>query len=607
MRRRTVALVTGVLTAGSMIMAGPAQAHDAGGWHPKPPPLATPWTHEVGPDNALPEYPRPQLARDQWQNLNGVWQYAAATSDQPPIGQDLAERILVPYPPESGLSGIQRHDDAMYYRRTFTVPGSWHGERVLLNFGAVDQVATVWVNGKQVATHAGGYAAFSADITDALRGHGPQELIVGAVDRNQNGDFPIGKQRTTGDGGILYQGSSGIWQTVWLEPVPETHVSTLDITPAADGTFTITARATGDAPVEVVARTPHGATAGTATGRTNTALKVKIRDAHWWSPGDPYLYTFSVTAGQDKVTSYAGLRTISLVRDDAGRPRMALNGKILFQYGPLDQGFWPDGLYTAPTDEALRYDIAETKALGYNMIRKHTKVEPDRWYYWADRLGMLVWQDMPALPIDLAIPPEQTPEPNAAQQVNYRAGLDELIAQHRSVTSIVSWVPFNEGWGEFATAEIADHVKSLDPTRLVNADSGVNCCYSKPDSGAGDIYDDHTYVGPGTPAVRDDRAIVDGEYGGLGLVVDGHLWPGNPHAYEMEDTKAQLTTRYGELSSKLEDLAANGALSAAVYTQTTDVENEVNGLLTYDRKVVKFDATAIRADNLRVIAAGSAT
>ena len=598
--------MTGVITLGSMLMGGQAQAGPSGdGWHPKPPPLSTPWTHEVGPHNALPDYPRPQLARDQWENLNGVWQYAAAAGTEPPVGEDLAERILVPYPPESGLSGIQRHDDSMFYRRTFTVPRRWHGERIMLNFGAVDQVATVWVNGKQVATHSGGYAAFSADITGALRGHGPQELIVGAVDRNQNGDFPIGKQRTTGDGGILYQGSSGIWQTVWMEPVPAAHVSKLDITPSADGTFTITAKSPATAPVHVVATTKDGHVAGEASGSANTALRLKIRKPHLWSPDDPYLYNLTVTLGHDKVRSYAGLRTISLVRDAAGRPRMALNGKILFQYGPLDQGFWPDGLYTAPTDDALRFDIAQTKALGYNMIRKHTKVEPDRWYYWADKLGVVVWQDMPALPIDLAIPPEQTPPPNAAQQANYRTGLDEMIEQHRSVTSIVSWVPFNEGWGEFDTAQIAGHVKQLDPTRLVNADSGVNCCYSKPDSGAGDIYDDHTYVGPGTPTVKDDRAIVDGEYGGLGLVVDGHLWPGNPHAYEMEDSKAQLTQRYGELSAKLEDLAANGGLSAAVYTQTTDVENEVNGLLTYDRKVVKFDASSIRADNQRVIAAGS--
>lgn len=570
------------------------------------PPLTTPWTNEVGPDNALPEYPRPQMTRERWQNLNGEWEYEAGSTGEPATGRPLAERILVPYPPESALSGLQRHDDTMLYRRTFTVPDDWQGQRLLLHFGAVDQIATVLVNGTEVATHGGGYTAFSADVTDALKPQGPQELVVQVEDRNDANPYPIGKQRNE-PGGIFYTGASGIWQTVWMEPVSPAHIEDLSITPDLQASnFVFNAESVGvdNHQVEIVVSEPNGgAEVGRTTGAVNNEIRVAVPNAHLWSPDDPFLY--DVTArlldadGQtiDKVTSYAGMRSVGIVHDDQGRARMALNGKILFQHGPLDQGYWPDGIYTAPTDEALRFDLEKTKELGFNMVRKHVKVEPQRWYYWADRIGLLVWQDMPSLVN------ETTPSPEA--KANFEAELTAMIDQLHSFPSIVTWVPFNEGWGEFDTARIAEKVQAQDPTRLVDANSGVNCCESLPDSGAGHIYDDHTYVGPGTPTVEGDRASVAGEYGGLGLIVDGHLWPGTPDAYEMTESPQQLTQRYGEVSTALVDVIRNNGLSAAIYTQTTDVENEVNGFFTYDRQVLKPDLETVRQHNLAAIDAGT--
>lgn len=581
-------------------MAYPATAEPA--WRPAQPPLSTPWTDEVSPANALPEYPRPQLTRPRWRNLNGLWNYGDG------------ERILVPYPPESALSGIKRHDDTMVYRRTFDVPGSWRGERLLLHFGAVDQEATVFVNGEQVARHAGGYTGFSADVTGALR-PGRQELVVRAEDRNDDAEHPVGKQRNE-PGGILYTGASGIWQTVWMEPVPDSHLDSVDI--ASDvprSSFLVTPRAAGPRlrgqNVEVVVRSRAGDVVGRASGPAGRRLRVAVREPRLWSPEDPYLYDFTVRLRDargrqvDRVGSYAGLRSISLKRDAEGRARIALNGRIRFQQGPLDQGYWPDGIYTAPTDEALRFDLARTKELGFNMVRKHVKVEPARWYYWADRLGLLVWQDMPSLPIDLADEPGTNPPPSATAERNFRAQLAELIDQYRSVTSIIGWVTFNEGWGEFDTRRIASEVKAADPGRLVDASSGVNCCYSLPDTGAGDIYDDHTYVGPGTPVAERGRAAINGEYGGLGLALPGHLWPGEPQAYEMTRSRAELGRRFGEVADAMVRAVRRGGLSAGVYTQTTDVENEVNGLFSYDRRVLKLEPEVVRRHNRAIIRAGS--
>lgn len=589
---------------------GPVQAAPAGSaWQRKEPPLTTPWTDQVGPDNALPDYPRPQMTRPRWKNLNGLWDYSAGGQHQ---------QILVPYPPESALSGVQRHDDEMTYRRTFQVPRGWSGQRIVLHFGAVDQQATVRVNGREVARHEGGYTGFSADVTDALTGSGPQRLEVTAVDRNERGPFPVGKQRDHPQG-INYTSSSGIWQTVWMEPVPDAHITSVHArpevhpdTPAGDA-FTVSARTSGvsDEKLQAVVTGPGGREVGRATGPADKDLRIPVPDARLWTPEDPFLYQVSVRLvdedGEpvDEVGSYAGMRSISLVKDSRGRPRMALNGKILFQHGPLDQGFWPDGLYTAPTDEALRFDLEQTKNLGFNMVRKHAKLEPARWYYWADKLGLLVWQDVPPLFIDHDDKPGENPPPNQAQRAQFERTEHEMIDQLENSTAVIGWVPFNEGWGEFDTARIAREVETRDPSRLVDAASGVNCCYSLPDTGAGNVYDDHTYVGPGSPPVRGERASVDGEYGGLGLVEPGHVWPGEPNAYEMTRDRAELTRRYGQVSDDLEDVVRRDGLSGAVYTQTSDVENEVNGLFTYDRRILKPDADAVREHNRRVIDAGS--
>ncbi len=615
--RRHAILATLMTFLATTAVGLPATAAGDDGWTPRKPPISTPWTDQVGPGNALPDYPRPQLTRPRWQNLNGVWEYAPAESTEPPLGQQLRERILVPYPPESALSGIQRHDDHAWYRRTFDVPPDWHGQRVILHFGAVDQTAQVWVNGKRVTTHTGGYTEFSVDVTDALRPGGAQEIVVGVEDRNDGAAMPVGKQRNH-PGGIFYTGSSGIWQTVWLEPVPAAHVDRVDVAPdPASRTFTVTPQTSGvtHERVEAVLSTPAsdgGREVARATGDAGTSVRLPVENPRLWSPSDPYLYDLRIRLigpdGQavDEVGSYAGMRSISLVKDVHGRPRMALNGKILFQHGPLDQGYWPDGLYTAPTDDALRFDLQQAKDLGFNMVRKHAKIEPARWYYWADRLGLLVWQDMPSLPTRPEIkPPNPQPPSGPEAETHFRDELSAMIDQLRGFPSIVVWVPFNEGWGEFDTAGIADDVRRHDPTRLVDASSGVNCCFSLPDTGAGDLYDDHTYVGPGTPKVSSPRASVDGEYGGLGLVMRGHLWPGHPNSYEMTDSPEKLTRRYTETSELLTRTIRDNGLSAAVYTQFADVENEVNGLLTYDRRVLKPDQATVRQDNLRAIQAGS--
>lgn len=577
-----------------------ASAAAAPQWQRLTPPLSTPWTKDVSPTNALPDYPRPQLTRDKWQNLNGVWEFAKATpGEAAPIGKTLGERILVPYPVESALSGIMRHETNMWYRRTFEVPKNWQigkGQRLQLHFQAVDYDATIIVNGKTVSRHTGGYDAFSVDVTDALTTAKTQELVVGVADPNDQGGQPIGKQRQPGDG-IFYTPSSGIWQTVWMEPVASAHIDRLDITPdVASGSVTVNAVVGGPVKqrVEAVAY-DHGRPVGRVTGDANKPLKLKVDRPHLWSPDDPFLYDLRVRLSTgDEVGSYFGIRSISVGKTADGKQRMLLNGKFVMQVGPLDQGFWPDGIYTAPTDAALKFDLQQEKALGFNMVRKHIKVEPDRWYYYADKLGLMVWQDMPAMKDDI--------EPSAASRVNYESEMRRMIDQHRSFPSIVTWVPFNEGWGDYEVGRIADEVKSWDSSRLVNAESGVNCCRSEPDSGAGDIYDDHTYTGPGTPVQTGTRAAVDGEYGGLGLKVAGHEFDAaGSFAYEMEPDSATLTRRYGELQQRLLLVAQRCGVSAGVYTQTTDVEKEVNGFFTYDRQVKKMDFAAVRAANLAVI------
>ncbi len=607
-------MVVAVVLLGSVVIVNaPANAADV--WQPKTPPLSTRWTQSVGPNNALPEYPRPAFSRAKWLNLNGLWGYtgrpAKRGASAPPAESEYREQILVPFPTESALSGVQRHDDQMWYRKVFEVPDDWDDKHVLLHFGAVDQIATVWVNNKQVARHEGGYTEFSADITSALRPKGPQELTVRVEDHNEKGPYAVGKQRYD-PAGLFYTGASGIWQTVWMEPVSAAHITKLDVTGNLTS-FTVTPRVSGttDQRAEVVVSTPSGDVVARASGKPGAALRLKVPSPHLWTPDDPFLYDLTARlvsrSGEvvDEVASYGGLRTISTVKDAQGRSRIALNGNITFLHGPLDQGYWPDGIYTAPTDAALKFDLEQIKALGMNFVRKHAKVEPARWYYWTDKLGLLVWQDMPSLDVSLDIPTGPAPTPRRDARAHFENELSEMVHQLSSVTSIVGWVPFNEGWGEYDTTRIAKAVKAEDPTRMVVPNSGANCCKSRGDSRAGDIFDDHTYVGPGRPVVRDGRVTVNGEYGGLGLIEEANRWPGPPMAYEMTDSRERLTQRYVDISLDLERVAGEIGLSGAVYTQTTDVENEVNGYLTYDRAVMKLDLPTVAARNRAVIAAGS--
>ncbi|WP_432948807.1 LamG-like jellyroll fold domain-containing protein [Kribbella sp. CA-253562] len=611
MKSRLAAVAAGLLAATALIVPSSQAAPppDALAWQVGTPPLSTPWTDDVSPTNALPEYPRPQLTRDRWQTLNGLWEFAAATpGEAPPFGRTLAEKVLVPYPIESALSGIQRHEDRMWYRRTFTVPQGWSGQRLLLHFGAVDYDAKVWVNGRQVATHRGGYDGFSVDVTSALHRTGPQEVIVWAEDLTDETFQPIGKQREVGDHGIFYQGSSGIWRTVWMEPVGQSSIERLQLTPDVPGSaLRLVADTTGPTGLEVEVSVYDGRRkVRTQRGRAGAELRLAIPNPKLWSPDNPFLYTLDVKLidrGKvvDRVGSYSGLRSVGKVKGADGKLRLALNGKILFNLSTLDQGFWPDGLNTAPTDEALRFDLEQHKELGFNTVRKHIKVEPDRWYYWADKLGLMVWQDMPSSKTD-PIPP--------AWQAQYKAELHELVEEHKSFTSITAWVPFNEGWGEWDLAEtgrIADSVKAQDPSRLVNAHSGMNCCDSLGDSGRGDMIDHHAYLGPATPAPSGDRVAVDGEHGGFGLKTPEHMWFGDGFAYEMTPDSATLTRRYVENQRDVLRSANTCGISGSVYTQITDVEGELNGFFTYDRQVPKMDFAQVRAVNEQIIAGADGT
>lgn len=605
-RRLAGALLALLLPVSTAVALAPS-ASAAPAWEPKEPPLTTPWTDQVGPDNALPEYPRPQLTRPDWLNLNGVWEFTGADDlGSPPLGETLDEAVLVPYPIESALSGIQRHEDTMFYRRAFTVPEEWSGERIRLNFGAVTWETRVWVNGTEVGGHTGGFDPFSFDVTDALTA-GENEIVVGAHSPVDAGDFPIGKQRLEPDG-IFYTANSGIWQTVWLEPVAAAHITRLDTTPdVAAGELDLVVRAEGAEGHQVVAEVLDGETVvGTATGEAGGELSVPVPDARLWSPDDPFLYDLRVTltgpdgsTPGDSVGGYFGMRSLGIA-EVGGVTRPLLNGEFVFQLGTLDQGYWPDGLYTAPTDEALAWDLERQKELGFNMVRKHVKVEPARWFYHADRLGLMVWQDMPS--------PDTVDEPSAEGKANYEAELARMVENLRSITSIVQWVPFNEGWGEYDAGRIVERVRALDDTRPVNHNSGSNCCLSDPDPGNGDVIDDHAYqMSGGTRPPDENRIAVLGEYGGLGRAVEGHEWePGAGFAYgALYPDEASLTGRYVTITEEVGRFVHSRGLSASVYTEPYDLENEVNGFWTYDRQVLKVDAERVRAVNESVLAQAS--
>jgi len=568
-------------------------------WHPADGPLKTRWAKNVSPENAHPEYPRPQLVRQDWLNLNGLWDLAITSKEA--TRATFQTQILVPFPVESALSGVMRpvsENERIWYRRTFDVPMKWYGRRVLLHFGAVDFEATVWINRKQIGQHRGGYDAFSFDITDALNPSGPNELLVTVWNPTDAGTQPRGKQ-VRKPNGIWYTPTSGIWQTVWLEPVNAAYITDLKITPDVDaGAVTvrpITTPTLGSCMVEVTIRDGRKVVYS-ASITAGGQITMPVKNVRLWSPEDPHLYNLAVSLKLgnrtlDKLESYFGMRKISLGKDAKGFTRLMLNNQPYFQFGPLDQGFWPDGIYTAPTDEALRYDIEMTKQLGFNMARKHVKVEPDRWYYWCDKLGLLVWQDMPSG--DKYIGPKApdiTRTPESAKE--FEQELKALVHGRANHPCIVMWVPYNEGWGQWDTARIVEMIKKLDPTRLVDNTSGWS------DRGVGDVNDMHKYPGPGSPEPEANRAAVLGEFGGLGLPVQGHTWQSEKNwGYRSFADAEALTTAYVDLIAKLFPLIDEKGLSAAVYTQTTDVEVEVNGLMTYDRALLKMDANKVTAAN----------
>ncbi len=583
-------------------------------WAPAKGPLMTRWAKDVKPSKVHPEYPRPQMVREKWENLNGLWNYAIVDKDAAqPAKWD--GQILVPFCVESALSGVMKpltEKQRLWYHRTFKVPGSWKGQRVMLNFGAVDWEATVTVNGKQIGAHTGGYDAFSFDITDALKPRGEQEIVVAVFDPTDAGYQPRGKQ-VRNPNGIWYVPTSGIWQTVWLEPVAPSHIRTFRITPNVDdSSVTVQANAltTGGKPafkVEVLDGrkvVQEGSVETMISTRSippqiAPSIKLSVPNAKLWSPDSPHLYILRISLLEngrkvDEATSYFGMRKIALGKDEKGIQRLMLNNKPVFQFGPLDQGFWPDGLYTAPTDEALRYDIEMTKKLGFNMARKHVKVEPARWYYWADKLGLLVWQDMPSGDKYIG---SRDPDITRTEESgkNFEMELKRLVDGFYNSPSIVMWVPYNEGWGQWDTCRIVDLIKQWDPTRLVNNTSGWS------DRNCGDVMDIHVYPGPGVPKLEDKRAVVLGEFGGLGLPVKGHTWQDEKNwGYRSYKTSEELTDAYIALIKKLRPMTGDQGLCAAVYTQTTDVEVEVNGLMTYDRAMVKMDEAAITAANKTV-------
>lgn len=590
-----------------LAMAAALAPFAAGAWTPAGDHISTSWSADVNPEKPWNVYPRPIMERTAWENLNGLWQYAIVPQADAEPAQWQGE-ILVPYAVESSLSGVGKNvknNEALWYNRTFTVPAAWKGKDVMLNFDAVDWACDVWVNDVKVGSHKGGYTPFSLNVTPALKAKGENKLTVRVTDPTDAGYQPRGKQ-VNNPHGIWYTPVTGIWQTVWLEPVsPANHIAALKTVPNIDThklTVDVTPAAADAQLVAEVKVSENGKTV--ATGKSLAGHPVEIAmpaDAKLWTPDTPNLYDLEVTlysAGKlvDKVKSYTAMRKVSTARDEKGIVRLQLNNKDVFHFGPLDQGWWPDGLYTAPTYEAMIYDIDKTKDWGYNMIRKHVKVEPATWYTYCDRKGILVWQDMPN--------GDGTPEwqmhkyfdgterkRSAESEANFRREWKEIMDALYNYPSVVVWVPFNEAWGHFKGPEIVEWTKAYDPSRLVNPASGGNHYHT------GDMLDIHHYPGPKMLLFDGERANVLGEYGGIGLVIKDHIWsPDRNWGYTQFNSPKEVTDQYVDYINTLLELVPAG-YTGAVYTQTTDVENEVNGLMTYDRKVIKVDEDRLRKAN----------
>lgn len=579
------------------------------GWQPAGDRIKTPWAETIDVENVWGEYPRPIMERSDWKNLNGLWQYAIV-----PAGENNPKKwdgeILVPFAVESSLSGVGKTvgaDQALWYERSFTVPSSWKGKDVMLNFGAVDWQCDVWVNDVKVGAHKGGFTPFSINVTQALAAKGDNVLKVRVWDPTDRGYQPRGKQVERPEG-IWYTPVTGIWQTVWLEPVAKSHITGLRIQSDIDAnTLTVGGEASHTGGVLLVEAKvfDNGREVGSGKSINGESVVIAMPDgAKLWSPDSPNLYDLEVTLydngkAVDKVKSYAAMRKFSTKRDADGIVRLQLNNKDLFQFGPLDQGWWPDGLYTAPSYEAMVYDVDKTKDWGFNMIRKHIKVEPATWYTYCDRKGIIVWQDMPSGDngpewqnrryFD-GIEKQRSPESEAT----YRREWKEIMDCLYNYPCISTWIPFNEAWGQFKTPEITAWTKAYDPSRLVNPASGGNF-YT-----CGDILDLHNYPGPEMYLYDGQRANVLGEYGGIGMVVDGNIWtPDRNWGYIQFKSPGEVTDKYVEYANELARLAKAG-FTGAVYTQTTDVEMEVNGLMTYDRKVIKVDEDRVARANRAV-------
>jgi len=570
------------------------------------PALPTQWTKSAMEAGVpFPEYPRPQLERTDWLCLNGKWDYTAGKDAAdafdpaaPASFSNKAEQILVPYCPESVLSGIQRKQEInMWYRRSVEIPSGWKNKQVIIHFDAVAWHTTLFVNGHKAGTHAGSYDAFNFDITPYLTS-GKNTLVVAVQDLN-DGRIPSGKNGPRGD----YTFCSGIWRTVWLEPVSKTHIENIRLLPdLANSRLKVLVNTAGEGKVTAVAL-DGGQVASVAEAVSGSSFYLPVKSPKLWSPDEPFLYDLTISLKDahgkvvDEVKSYFGMRDIRLGKVN-GVNRPLVNDKFIMQLGLLDQGYWPDGILTPPSEEALKSDILFTKNAGFNLIRKHMKTEPQRFYYWADKLGLFVWQDMPAI--------WYQNEDTAKVRAEFRKELKAVIDEHYNSPSIITWVPFNENWGAFDVKEITDWVKKYDPSRLVNGNSGFNNnpSYQKAygDPGNGDYVDTHIYVGPYGASVPDDhRAASLGEFGGVGLFVRGHMWPVENNAYDYEPTRTRLTDRYVFLLDEVEQLMKYKGLSVAIYTQTTDVEHEVNGMLTYDRAVEKMGMDRVKAINEAVI------
>lgn len=581
------------LLLGHVAVTGCAQ--QGTGYEIQPGAIQTRWAKDVSPANALKEYPRPQLQRKNWSNLNGLWEYAITSKDIS-RADSYEGKILVPYPIESALSGVKKAlqpDQLLWYRKYFSKPSVQGAERVMLNFGAVGWQATVFVNGKEAGHHTGSYTAFSLDITSLLKS-GDNELVVKVSNPLEKGIGPRGKQ-TLFPGKIWYTPSSGIWQTTWLETVPADHIESIRVTPDIDrSSVTVIVKAESDAAVTLQA-------AGqTVNGKANTPVTIPVSNPRLWSPDDPYIYDLTITLGKDQVKSYFGMRKVEIKKDGKGIERIFLNNRYTYNLGTLDQGFWPDGLYTAPTDEALRFDIEAIKAMGFNTIRKHIKVEPARWYYHADKLGMLVWQDMvqpggrPGSPL------------SAESKEQFEKESAEILAQLYNYPSITTWVAFNESWGEYDQARITQWIKNTDPSRLVNGHSGAAIVDGNlPDharqsiidkSVNSDMTDVHSYPPPTIPVNMPGKAMVLGEFGGIGVQVPEHQWDdiASGWGYGGTVSAGEMKKRYAVMTDSLVQQEKRG-LSASIYTQPFDVESEQNGIMTYDREMIKIPFSELRA------------